>query len=103
MREWHTAAPKTPLRPLILISVQTTPMSTATDTTFNGWANWETWNVALWIQNDESLYDAARRCRTYQDLVAMLYDCGSRETPDGCRWDDPAIDGLEINSMMDDL
>jgi hypothetical protein len=78
-------------------------MSTATDTTFNGWANWETWNVALWIGNDEGLYDAARRCRTYQDLVAMLWDCGSKETPDGCRWDDPAIDGLEICAMMDDL
>jgi hypothetical protein len=78
-------------------------MITATDTTFNGYANWETWNVALWIQNDESLYDAARRCRSYQDLVEMLWECGSKETPDGCRWDDPAIDGLEINAMMDDL
>ena len=82
-------------------------MSTATDTTFNGWANWETWNVSLWIQNDEGLYHEARRLarrgRSYQDLVAMLYDCGSTETPDGCRWDDPAIDGIEINEMMDDL
>jgi hypothetical protein len=75
-------------------------MSTAT---FNGWANWETWNVALWIQNDESLYHAARTCRHYQDLVAALYAAGSRETPDGCRWDDPAIDGLAICEMMDDL
>jgi hypothetical protein len=78
-------------------------MTTATDTTYNGYANWETWNVALWIQNDESLYHAARRCRSYQDLVMMLRDCGSKETPDGCRWDDPAIDGIEINDMMDDL
>ena len=78
-------------------------MTTATDTTFNGYANWETWNVALWIQNDESLYHAARRSRSYQDLVAMLRECGSKETPDGCRWDDPAIDGIEINDMMDDL
>jgi hypothetical protein len=33
----------------------------------------------------------------------MLWECGSKETPDGCRWDDPAIDGLEINAMMDEL
>ena len=75
-------------------------MSTAT---YNGWANWETWNVSLWIQNDASLYDAAKTCRTYQELVELLYDCGSKETPDGCRWDDPKIDGLEINAMLADL
>ena len=74
-----------------------------TASTFNGWANWETWNVSLWIQNDESLYSAAKECRTYQDLVSMLWECGSKETPDGCRWDDPKIDGLEINEMMQDL
>jgi len=74
-----------------------------TDTTFNGWANWETWNVSLWIQNDEGLYSAAKGCRSYQDLVAMLRDCGSKETPDGCRWDDPKIDGIEINEMMAEL
>jgi hypothetical protein len=70
---------------------------------FNGWANWETWNVSLWIQNDESLYDAAKTCSNYQELVALLWDCGSKETPDGCRWDDPKINGLEICAMMADL
>ena len=78
-------------------------MTATTPDTFNGWANWETWNVALWIQNDEGLYDAARHAANYQELVALLRAHGSKETPDGARWDDPAIDGLEINAMMDDL
>jgi len=81
----------------------------------NGFANYETWNAALWVgndeflyntakaQNDEGLYSASKECRTYQDLVSMLWECGSKETPDGVRWDDPAIDGLEINEMMAEL
>lgn len=28
--------------------------------TYNGWPNYQTWNVALWLGNDEPLYCAAR-------------------------------------------
>lgn len=31
-----------------------------TDTTYNGWRNYETWLVALWIDNEESAQNAAR-------------------------------------------
>jgi len=74
-----------------------------TASTYNGWANYETWNVTLWIQNDEGLYNVAKQCRNYQELVDLLYDCGSKETPDGVKWDDVKIDGLEVNEMMADL
>ena len=26
------------------------------DNTYNGWTNWETWQVLLWADNEESLY-----------------------------------------------
>ena len=29
--------------------------------TYNGWANYETWNVALYINNDYVLYNLAKR------------------------------------------
>ena len=81
----------------------TTFQTDITDTTYNGWANYETWNVALWIQNDEGLYNVAKQCANYQQLVDLLDDIGSEETPDGVKWNDTKIDGLEVNEMMEDL
>ena len=32
---------------------------TTTDETYNGWKNYETWNVSLWINNDQGDQEAA--------------------------------------------
>lgn len=37
------------------------------DTRYNGWTNYETWNVALWIGNEEGSY------RYWQDRTEAAY------------------------------
>jgi hypothetical protein len=73
-----------------------------TDTEYNGWANYETWNVALWIGNDQGLYNIAQECSCYQEFVDYVSEFMT-QTPDGVKWNDPAINVLEINSDVFDF
>ena len=94
-----------------MTSVQTKQM---TSTTFNGWATYETWNAALWISNDEFLYNTAKACVEFaegetpwdkfvrcmmQGQIGRFLGC----TGDGVAWDSVAIDADEMNAMMVDL
>lgn len=81
----------------------TTFQTNIADQTYNGFANYETWNVALWLQNDEGLYHLAQEVGNYVDFVDVLSDCGSDATPDGVRYDDPAVNVVQINSDVFDL
>jgi hypothetical protein len=75
-----------------------------TDTTYNGWTNYETWNVALWIGNDEGIYNFAKGCETYQDFVFQMRDCfESTETPDGVAWNDSGLDHSELDEVLKEL
>jgi len=74
-----------------------------TDTTFNGWANWETWNASLWLANDEFLYGIARRAHSWQNCIDRLADCGIFKTGDGLAYDDVNIDTAEMEEFLDDL
>ena len=74
-----------------------------TDTTFNGWANWETWNASLWLQNDEFLYSIARRACSWQNCIDVLMLHGITETGDGLAYYPPAIDNHEMEEMLDKL
>lgn len=75
-----------------------------TDKTYNGWTNFFTWNVCLYIQNDESIYRliCSNEIGSYEDLLELLYECGSKETPDGVKWNDPKINRAEINAEIFD-
>ena len=76
----------------------------ALDISYNGWENYETWNVALWIDNDEELYNLAMECGDYETLVTRLYDeYGVSETRDGVKFADPAVNIIQLNSDIFDL
>jgi hypothetical protein len=73
--------------------------------TYNGWANYETWNVALWIQNEYGFYSIALQCDDYQDFVDALEGCGfnSLKTPDGVKFTDSKLNLIELNELIKDL
>ncbi len=73
------------------------------DNTYNGFTNYQTWNVALWLGNDEGLYNLARRCDTYKDVVFTLLDCGVTQTPDGIDYNDIEIDETEMDEVISEL
>jgi hypothetical protein len=76
----------------------------ALDISYNGWENFETFNVALWIQNDEGLYHLADECGDYETLVNRLYEeYGVTETRDGVKFADPAVNVIQINSDVFDF
>ena len=46
-----------------------------TDETYNGWTNWATWNLALWVDNDE--YSYHRRIEMGEQLRGQGWDAES--------------------------
>lgn len=80
------------------------------DSTYNGWKNRATWNVAMWINGDEPLYRTAcafvrtwgsdPTYRAFADNYLCAYGAG---TPDGIAWNDPTLDTDALDEMLAEL
>ena len=69
---------------------------------FNGWSDWTTWNVALWINNEETIYNIAKDCNDYIDfLFEMQAMCGFYSTPEGADWGEANLD--EMNELIEEI
>jgi hypothetical protein len=69
---------------------------------YNGWKNWETWNVWLWATNDPFFYNDLRRSGTWKLFVERKLSLGLKATPDGAKWDDPAIDTKRLEEACEE-
>lgn len=76
---------------------------------YEGWKNYETWNCALWINNDYPLYLSARifmqeyrGTKPYRDWVKIA-GLENLQTKDGCKWISDKLSYAELNDMMKGL
>lgn len=80
-----------------------------TDTTYNGWKNRQTWNIALWIGNDEGLYRSAvefmRKYTGRRPYSAFIEWAGMADdrTPDRIAYNGSKLDRVALNEMMKEL
>lgn len=75
---------------------------------YNGYSNYQTCNVCLWISNDEELYEFAKDCKNYADFKARLRELDpdsaiAYETPDGIAWSDSGIDLAEMQEFWTEI
>jgi hypothetical protein len=69
---------------------------------YNGWTDWTTWNCALWINNEESIYNIAKECNDYIDfLFEMQAMCGFYSTPDGADYGEANLE--EMNELIKEI
>ena len=79
----------------------TTYQLNALDISYNGWNNYETWNVALFINNTESLYHLAQECGCYEEFLTYLGE--DAQTKDGVKYNDPKVNVVQLNSDVFDF
>lgn len=72
---------------------------------YNGWANWETWQINLWLDNEEPLYREKQRFLRRGALDDSQVEAWCREqfpsgTPDMDPGDLEKVDWAEIGDSF---
>lgn len=72
---------------------------------YNGFKNYDTWNIALWICNDEDLYRIALgfKDKGYKSFAYTINALFGPRTNDGVKWINPKLDIDELNDFICEL
>jgi hypothetical protein len=73
------------------------------ETTYNGYANYATWNVSMFLTSDEGLYNLVKRFDSWEVCKNALESFGLAETCDNISFDDPDLDINELDEMLAEL
>ena len=68
--------------------------------TYNGYKNYETWNVALHINNNPDWYEVARISADFSTLYTFLSNRGIYYTSDGVKLNSSKISKHEIDDLL---
>lgn len=82
--------------------------------TYEGWANYHTWNVSLWIANNYDLYQRAHKYAQsvkddenegkYRHFIGFVLPADYGDvTPDGVSYTDPTLDIEELDEFIAEL
>ena len=81
------------------------------NTPYNGWANYETWNVALWIRNTEYIYySAVEYVKSKSRKGQVLYSefiiknrMDGTKTGDGVMYSGTNLSLTQLNGMLREI
>jgi hypothetical protein len=74
-----------------------------TSTGYNGYANYKTWNVSLFLSSDENLYNMVKHYDSWAKVKEVLLEVGITKTSDDVPFDDVELDTKELDNMLAEL